>query len=315
MIPYSWSQSEGLCEILQLKNCRSITKQSRRASAQSLPSVATASNFNPANISQDKGLGIETIYQSNNPLTFSFITGTGKIGGALISSTLENSFFGNRVPELGTNEINRRVAKERYKSNKLNTGFSFALFKNRTFGADLGISAKYNQDTKRIHPGAGLSLRLGPANLGASVYRDDFKFKFGNILNPGGTPYSTIYGSENYEEQFTIVNFTGGLRIRNLFLDAGMIQTKYKIEGDTPSKILIYSAAYTWDRFLFNLAYRSEDSAAPQFDYSKEDLVFKKKKNDFYGGIQYALNRFMILGVQYNYFLMKDVSFSGTVFF
>lgn len=315
LIPVSWSQAEGLCEVLQLKDCRSVAKQSRRASAQSLPSPIVAASINPANVSQDKGLGLETIYHPNNPLAFSLVTGTGKIGGAIISSTVENSFFGNRVPEIGIEEIERRVADKRYESKKINTGFSFALFKNRKFGADLGIMAKYNQDTKRLSPGGGLSFRAGPINLGASLYKDDFRLKFKDLINPSGVPYSTIYGAETYDESFTVTNVTGGFRFRNFFFDVGMIQTKYKFENNEPSKIMIFSGAFTWDRFLFNLALRKETSAAPQFNYSEDVLEPKKDKSAVFGGVQYALNRFIILGVQYNYFLMKDVSFTGTVFF
>jgi hypothetical protein len=106
-----------------------------------------------------------------------------------------------------------------------------------------------------------------------------------------------------------------GSRIKNFFFDIGLLQTKYKFEQSIPSKTLIVSGAYTWNRLLLNLAYRNEESAAPQFNYSNNSFEWKKNKRNYYGGIQYAINRFIILGTQYNYFLMKDVSFSATVFF
>jgi hypothetical protein len=68
--------------------------------AKQASSASTKSLLNPSNLAKIKGLGIETLYMTHNPLAFSVVTGNGRVGGALISPTLENSFFGNRSLEL-----------------------------------------------------------------------------------------------------------------------------------------------------------------------------------------------------------------------
>lgn len=299
LFPLCWAQTDGLCEILQIKDCKSVSRQARRASAQSLPSPIVAGEINPANVSQDKGLGLETIYHPKNPLVLSFVTGTGKIGGAIISSSMENSFFGNRVPEM--KETERREQDEHFRSNKTNIGTSFALFKNRKFGADLGLMGKYHSDAKKFDPGAGLSIRLGILNLGAAFYKDTL------VLKASGNP--------DYQESFNVQTLTAGLRYKNLFLDYGLIQSNYELEGLGDSRITLISAAYVWDRFMLNLAHRNENSKFLKYNYEKKELEEKESCSEFYGGVQYAINRFVVLGVQYNYFLMRDTSFSAVVFF
>ena len=295
----SWAQTDGLCEILQIKDCKSVTRQSRRASAQSLPSPIVAGSINPANISQDKGLGLETIYHPKNPLALSFVTGTGKIGGAIISSSMENSFFGNRVPEM--KELDRRENDEHFRSDKINAGTSFALYKNRKFGADLGLIGKYNSDAKRFDPGAGLSLRMGMFNFGASLYKDTFVLKDDS--------------DDHYQESFLVQSFTVGLRYKNLFLDYGLLKSHYDLANLGDSKITLLSAAYVWNRFMFNIAHRSENSKLLKYNYEAKTLEEKESSGDWYGGVQYAINRFVVLGIQYNYFLMREASFSAVVFF
>ena len=89
--------ADNLCDVLNLPNCSSVHKMGRRASAQSVPSAGTATQFNPANVSHDRGVGVETFYQPGNSPTLSFVTGTGRMGFGLISSKIENGFFGKRV--------------------------------------------------------------------------------------------------------------------------------------------------------------------------------------------------------------------------
>jgi hypothetical protein len=63
----------------------------------------------------------------------------------------------------------------------------------------------------------------------------------------------------------------------------------------------------------FNAALRKEISQA--FIYKSRDLVeFKENKSEMYYGVQYSLNRHIIFGVSYNYFLLKDFSLMLTLF-
>lgn len=69
---------------------------------------------------------------------------------------------------------------------------------------------------------------------------------------------------------------------------------------------------YNYNKFLFNLAYRKESS-----NNMKEDngmLTYERNKIDYYGGIQRIWNSHITTGVAYNNFLVKDISFTLTLF-
>jgi hypothetical protein len=126
--PIAAGQDSDLCDILKLPNCGGVTKQLRRNAFQSAPTSSTASGLNPANTSFDKGLGLEVLAQPNNPLLYSVISGTGKMGGALISGAADNGFFGNRVPELPETIADRSAEKHQYKNRKLSLPLAGKLF-------------------------------------------------------------------------------------------------------------------------------------------------------------------------------------------
>ena len=301
-----------VCEVLNLSNCSGVQKMGRRSSAQSLPSSSTAAQFNPANVSHDRGFGVETMYQPGNAPSFSFVSGTGKAGAALVSSKIENAFFGNRVIELEEDYLERREDDTQYISEKQTLALGGGLFKNRKFSLDVGLLLKYNSDIKRVNPGAGIAVRWGIVNFGAAQYQDDVLLKFRSLVNPRtGVAYAVEVGDDQYEERFTVQNYFAGIKIMNLFIDAGVIQTHYKFY-DQDSVVRLYSAAYIWRNFLFNMAHRQEDS--PTWRYSDETLLDERKKHETYGGIQYSFNQHFILGVHYNYYLLREYAASLTIF-
>ena len=312
-LAYGDSTAINVCEALNLSNCEGITKQIRRTSAKSLPSAGTATQFNPANVSHDRGFGVETFYQPTNSPTFSFVTGTGKAGAALVSSKIENAFFGNRSIELDEDFIDRRQGKKQYKSDKYSLALGAALFKRRNFSLDVGLLAKYNTDIKRINPGAGAAVRIGPISLGASVYQDDVFLKFGDRVNPfSGATYASEFGADSYQEKFKVKNFFAGVVIGNLFLDMGSISTHYKFYEEDVS-IKIYSASYIWKKFLFNVAMRDETS--PSLKYNDGEYTRERDKKEFYTGLQYSLSQNLIVGLHYNYYLLQEVAGSLVLFF
>ncbi|MEA9357371.1 hypothetical protein SHI21_14185 [Bacteriovorax sp. PP10] len=301
------SAEDDLCTYF--KNCGSGSQSS---TSKSQPSSGSSANFNPSNISNIKGLGVETLYQPNNSLGFNLVTGTGNVGGALITPTSENSFFGNRAIEIDDVYAQRRNEKKRYKTKKLNVALGAKILKGKNYAFDLGVSLKRNPDVKKINPGVGFSARLGFLNFGAYVYKDDTKLDLGNYYDPySQMPYSVRFGSSTYTETFTATTLSVGTQIGNLSLDAGMIKTKYKFYQNETS-VTIYSSAYNYKKFLFNLAYRKESS-----DNLKEDkgfLTFERDKRDYYAGVQYLWNKHVNTGIAYNNFLVHDISFTLILF-
>lgn len=308
-----WAQSRDLCDILDLKNCSGVTRQGRRTSLLSLPSPSASSNINPSTVSFDRGFGIETMHQQGNPVVFNLATGTGKVGGAFISTSLENSFFGNRVVELDDAYLKRRKKKNQYENKKLSLAFGGRLIGTNLLSLDLGIIFKRHSEIKKINTGVGLSGRVGPIHFGGSVYKDDFYLKLKDHNQPEtGIPYTVIFDADTYQESFAVTTLSAGVKISKLSLDAGVIKTKYKLY-DSGSEVHLYSGSLVLSNFMFNVAMRNEINPAPKFINRK--LVEEGIKSDYFGGVQYSIGKHLVVGVNYNYFLLDEYSFIGTVFF
>lgn len=309
----AWAKSPNLCDILDLKNCEGVTKQGRRTSVVSYPSPTTSVGMNPATVSFDRGIGIEAIQQANNPVVFGLASGTGKFGGALISSSLENTFFGNRVYELDDAFLKRQENKKQYKTQKISLAVGGKLTRKNNFALDIGLIAKRHSEIKKINPGIGLSGRFKFITFGASIYQDDFFLDFENHQDPQtGIPYTVLFGQPNYQETFTVKTFSVGTKFGGLALDAGFIQTRYKFDNQN-SNISIYSAAYIYRNYMLNFAIRNELNSVPKFEDNM--LVEEKSKTSYFGGAQVSIGKHLIVGVNYNYFLLNEFSLITTLFF
>ncbi|MGE3609306.1 MAG: hypothetical protein AB7I27_06940 [Bacteriovoracaceae bacterium] len=302
-----------VCDILDLPNCSGVSKQKRRSSSMSLPSPAAATSINPATVSYDKGFGVETLFQANNPVAFNVASGTGKMGGALISQSQENSFFGNRVVELEPETLQRYKDNKRFKSRKLSFALGASLLRSRSFTLDVGMIFKRHMDIKTINTGFGISSKLGPFTLGASTYKDDFRLNFKDYEDPDtNVLYSIENNATTYKESFKVESYTAGVKIRDFTFDTGIIKTHYKFTNDD-SKIFLNSASFAFKNLLFNLALRNEHSASKKFQDGK--MVETRIKNEIYSGMQVSLNKHIILGLNYNYFLLREITASATLFF
>ena len=311
----AFAKGGSLCDILDGKACQGVSKMARRSSARSMPTTTTASQFNPANVSHDRGFGLEVFYQPGNPFSFGLITGTGKTGAAMMTANNENAFFGNRTIELDSEFLKRHDDDKQYVSNKYAAGFGIALYKNRTISLDLGVISKYHTKVKRINPGGGAALRVGPFSLGAAMYKDDAYLDFKDTTEGvDSIPYRLIFFPKTtYHESYTVRTMSAGVKLWNLFLAWGSIKTKYKFYEDGEVDISIYSASFVWDKFL--LSYGLRDEKSPGLKYVEGKLEAKEKIKANYFGLQYSLTRYCILGLHHNYYLLDEVAGSVAVFF
>lgn len=294
------------CQLFEY--CRGSSFRSTQSS--SSPSPASSAALNPSNISSIRGMGVEAIYQPRNSILFDIASGNGKIG-ALISPTLENSFFGNRTIELDDVQQIRQEDKKQYKNKKYNFASGFKLIDRKQIGIDLGLSAKWNEDIKVLNPGFGATLRIGFLHLGAYRYSDDIKIELENYIDPyTSIPYSLIYKNSIYKEKFWVETYTGGFRLKNFTFDAGVIKTRYHFYPEN-TRIYIYSATYNWKDWLFLAAIRKEFS--PNFAYVNKVMIEQRKKEEIYYGFQFLVNRHVILGANYNFFLLRELSGSLTI--
>lgn len=304
--------STDICDLVDIPNCRGITKQLRRNTFQTAPNTSSAANLNPANVSYDRGFGVEALAQAKNPLLFSVVSGTGRMGGALISGSLDNSFFGNRTPELPENFLERNKEDRQFKNQKLSLALGGKLISQRNVGLDVGVILKRHSELKNINPGLGMSGRFFFFHFGASIYQDEFFVDLTKTIEPvSGTPYSIVLGKDHLEEKFQVTTYTFGTRIKNLSLDMASIRSKLKFYDD-PTEITIFSAGFHFKDFLLNAALRKETSNSPLFEDGT--LKDEKEKSGNFFALQYSINRNIIFGINYNYFLLKEMSLSATFF-
>lgn len=275
--------------------------------------TSTQAIINPSSLAKVKGFGIETLYQNHNPLAFSFVTGNGKFGAALVSSSLENSFFGNRTPELDDAYIERVAEEKRFKSKKLHLGLGVNLLEKKNFSVNLGLSARRNSEIKEINLGAGLNVKFWIFHFGHYLYRDDFKLTFNDHYDfETGIPYTVLYNNSSYQEKFNVATTTFGFNLKNFNFDYGRIYSHYDFYQEATT-IYIYAAGYKWKKFFFHLGYRQEFSA--QLNAEKGSVSYSRKKLDRYAGVQYSLNKHFVLGFAYNTYLLDELSTTLTLFF
>ena len=305
----AFSQATDICDFIKMKNCRGVTKQLRRTSASSIPSTTTAMSMNPANVSFDRGIGLDIMAQASNPLLFGLSTGTGKMGGALINGSIENSFFGNRAPELSYVQADRELANKQYRNKKLALAVGARLISNKKASLDLGVIVKRHPELKKINPGVGISGRIWKISFGASFYKDDYFIDLSKQINPDD---QLPYTEKSISEDFNVTTYTIGTRIGDLGLDYGVINTSQIDFYEDPTTISIFSASYHYNNFLLSGAFRQEHSQAPIIIDGLPER--QDDKSSVYAGLQYSINAHIILGLHYNYFLLKEPSFSATLF-
>lgn len=307
------AKTPDVCDLIDLPNCSGVSKQGRRTSNFSLPSPATAANLNPANLSTDRGFGGEFLLQANNPVSFNLVGGSGKFGGALISPTLENSFFGVRVPELNERFLERNQDKKRFDNKKLSLALGGKIIREKNYGLDFGLLFKRHSEVKKIRTGFGLSGRLLWLNFGASYYKDDFWLDFAHTKIDGtSTTYAQLLGKKSYDESYQVRTYSVGLKVKNMSLDFGKIMTdKYKYNDDKMD-ITILTASMAIGNWVLNYGARKEDSPTPKF---KDDVLKTARiKKATYAGVQYSWWKPLVVGVHYNYFLLNEVSATMTFF-
>lgn len=275
-------------------------------------SSTTSPSINPSNIARIKGLGLETLIQQNNPLGFSLVTGTGNVGAALVSSSSENSFFGNRSLELDADYYFRYRDKVRYQNKKLSFAFGAKILDRNNIDLDVGISLKRHSQLKKINPGVAFSLKFPWLTFGAHIFKDDVKLELQDYRNPyTGFLYSETYNSTTYQENYLVTALTMGLKIQKLTFDIGYLQTRYKFYNEDTT-VMIYSLGYTIKNLHINAALRSEIS--PNLAVKDEYMIIEKNKKFSFLGLEYMLFKQLMLGVGYNTFLMNEYSATVTIF-
>lgn len=275
-------------------------------------SSSRSASLNPSNIARVKGLGIETLLQKNNDPAFTFVTGTGNVGAALVSSSGENSFFGNRSIELDEEYIVRYTEKKRYVNNKFSVALGANLYNKKNLTFDLGISLKRNKFIKKINPGVGFSLGYKNITFGAHIYKDDVRLNLFNTFDfHSGVPNEIKYNSLTYDEVYNVKTANIGIQLASLTFDVGYLSTRYNYYN-SDTNIIIYSLGYNFKKIYLTAAYRTESSANRFVENNR--LIEKIDKTFIHYGAQVILFKHLMLGVGYNTFMMNEISGTVTLF-
>ncbi len=278
-----------------------------RGSGSGNPSTGAQVKINPSAVPTDQGFGVEGLVFKDQ-VDVSLVRGTGRVGAAISPSNSEETFFGPPGFENPQDLYQRKYESEKYPSQKYTLAFAANTYDNKksglkAFNLKLGAMAKYNKLTKGFRGGGGVNGVLGPMTFGASAYNDQ-------------TQLNDYLLGEDLKTQtnYKVQTYNIGLFLSSVILDYSHL--KLTLMDDTnPSEISLMTVSILIQKFILIAAKRTEESSRLYYNYDTKHLGFQEKKEDYFGGLQYRLNKTIMLGTFYNYYLLREISFSATLFF
>jgi hypothetical protein len=271
------------------------------------PSTGAQVKINPSAVPTEEGYGIEALLYRDQ-VDLSLVRGTGRVGAAISPSNSEETFFGPPGFENSSDLQQRKYDSQKYPNQKYTLAAAANIYDNKksglkTFNLKLGAMAKYNKLTKGFRGGGGLNGVLGPFTFGASAYNDQTQL---NDFDLGEDLQTRI----NYKVQ----TYNVGLFLSSIVLDYSHL--KLTLMDDTyPSEISLFTISFLIQKIIIIAAKRTENSGRLSYNYDTKELEFKEIKEDYFGGVQFRVNKTLMLGAFYNYYLLREFSFSATLFF
>lgn len=260
------------------------------------PTRGSKIRINPAVIPLNESFGGEFLFFDNS-VDFAIVKGLGRVGAAISPSNSEETFFGPPGVEVSSDFLTRHQGKHKYPSQKLTFATAFGLIENKRSGLsrfeiNLGAMAKYNRVTKAIYGGGGLSGVAGPFTFGYSLYRDE-------------TDLYTIVTRYNVE------SYSLGAFLGPLVLDYSNLRMYTEYETILASMV---TGTILLSRVLITASVRNERSLRPEYNPASDSLEYNLDKREYFAGVQYGVTRNIMLGMFYNYYLMREASVGVTIF-
>jgi hypothetical protein len=318
--------STNLCDYLDLPTCSLGYRGRRRTSGASIPTQGGTVSNNPATVSTDKGLGVESIYYDSDA-QYSLVTGTGRIGAAFVSNPADDTFFGNYAIENYYSYQARKVNKKKFKSKKIAIGGAVNITdrgeQRKPIQLNLGVSFRRSPEIGKANWGTGLSLMLnGQFSAGFGIYNDD------SYIDYRGQVITFEYNGQTYTYQipddpdyvivsrYKVTTWSVGYKNQYFAVDYAKIKTEFKDSDGTyvPMVKIINGTVFIKD-FMLTAGYREEDSARDEYDYDTKQFIEKRNKKSKFFGAQYSIGKRFLVGGFFNYFLVNDISAALTVFF
>jgi hypothetical protein len=296
-----WSPTvygKALCEMYDWMACPSSLNGGRDSSNASAPTQSSGMQANPAALTVDRGFGAEMITYAGH-YELAVVSGTGAIGGGFSTSNTEGSFFGITTTEDSIDQVERRLAKKPYESDRLTFVLAGNIFgrkkkkKRKFISANIGLIAKHNKQTGNYNGGLGLSGTLGIFNFGYARYRDDHKDK--------------LSGEEStyYNQSLSVGGKFANVAVDYIYMESHAFPVSY---------VRMLTATIFAKKAMFTYGLRSEYSKFIKTSAFTQGVESKDPKNDTFMGAQYIFKKKVVLGIFYNYFLLREYSF-GLSFF
>ena len=170
------------------------------------------------------------------------------------------------------------------------------------------MSRKLADRLSSIAPSATLAMGARAAKLRAEGHR---VFPFG-VGEPDFDTPSLVRNAAKAALDAGATHYTAVSGTAELKSAICAATERYRGYRPSPSEIVVSCGA---KHVLFNLAYRHEDSPAPSYTGGPTPVTYAKTKSDMFAGMQLSLGRHLIVGMNYNYFLLREMSFSASLFF
>lgn len=283
-----------------------------RRSGGGSPSSGGRVRINPSAVPTEAGFGIEGIFFKDS-VDVALVRGLGRVGAAISPSNSEDTFFGPPAIEVPEDFLERNVELKKYPSQKYTLATAVSLFDNKGSGLranslKLGLMGKYNKYTKNISPGGGLSATLGFLTFGGSYYKDETQYQ--PDLEESLRPPAYLYNVRTYNV---------GIFLNSLILDYSYLemheQNPQEGQPEIMARVNLYTASLMWKGFILTGSKRVEKSYRARYVKATQSLEYREIQESYFGGIQYAANKHILVGVLYNYYMLDEVSLMATIFF
>ncbi len=275
------------------------------ASATGAPTRGSKIRINPAAVPTEKGFGLEMIFFDG--ADFALVKGFGRVGAGISPSNSEETFFGPPSIESEYEYALRKYELKKYPSQKYSLATGVNIWRNKKSGIkkvefNAGVIGRYNKLTKKILGGGGVNGSLGPLTFGASRYADQTQFE-DPLLYPN---------EETVTRDYYVNSLSVGLFLHSLALDYSIL----RMQENTESTTTLITASLLLKRVMLTYSYRKEHSDRIVYNRETQNIEYgiKDKFENFYGA-QFNVGRYLMVGMFYNYYLLREYSVGATLFF
>lgn len=299
----SYALSGSACNtIFRTSSSGCESRESSNTTGGSFPLLFDAFNFSPAALPTfNSPVGIEAYYSSSK-INVALLKGFDGAGFGFTSKQSSSTFFSGvenyKVALANTNSNYNSNVLGKY----INFGTALSTIKIPDFfSIPIGLSYKYNPETKKWIPNPGIEIRTPYLSFGLSYYKEK----------------SNNYSDGFYDISSTddVVSLNASTKIENFFLSYSLIQDKYTAtinQLNTNTYLTnssytvttnIISSTYVFNTFSMTAAYRTQSNPSIYSGYSN---VNYKNNHFLIGGVLKTDN--IEFGTYYNYVLNNDFS-------